>query len=122
MTRNKGKGNQNQQPQCNQGNQGRQPNASKGYQPNIAIQKQGKKPKHNKPHITNKSCACCLFFGHYTHQCPLLPQMHQEWEDQTIASRRPQPISTPTLPPSSSQHEVLTHPFHHQGYVASQPT
>jgi len=87
--RNKGKANWNHQPQGNQGNQGTQPNSPKADQPNPLIQQQGKQSKQNKAIRTNKSYACCQLFGHYTHECPLLPQMHHAWEVQVAASRGP---------------------------------
>jgi hypothetical protein len=35
------------------------------------VPKQGK----NQPLHTKKPCACCGVYGHYTHECPLLPIM-----------------------------------------------
>ena len=47
--------------------------------------------------------------------------MCQAWEAQEVASRGPQPI-TPPPPPTSSELDMLTNPFPHQGYLVSQPT
>lgn len=55
----------------------------------------------------NKPCSCYSVFGHYTHECPLLPQICQAWEAQET---------------TSSQPIVLINPFLDQGYVAAQPT
>lgn len=48
--------------------------------------------------------------------------MFQAWEAQVAASRGPQPLTPPPLPPNSSPVVVLTNPFPRQGYIAAQPT
>lgn len=58
-------------------------------------------------------CSCCNVYGHYTHEFPLLPQIHKVWEAQPIA---------PPLLPASSQLTMITDPFTHQGYPTDQPT
>lgn len=64
----------------------------------------------------NKPFSCFGVHGHYTHECPLLPQMHQMWETQ-VASRGQQSPQN-LVPP----HPVmLTNPFPQQGFVAAQP-
>lgn len=65
-----------------------------------------------------KPCACCNAYGHYTHQCPLLPHMYQVWEAQAVSSRGPQPIAPPP-PSATSQPIVLTNHFPHQGYLVA---
>jgi len=54
----------------------------------------------------NKPCACCGVHVHYTHECPLLPLMHQMWEAQ--ATSRGQQLPQNPMP---SQPVVLTNPF-----------
>ena len=68
-----------------------------------------------------KPCTYCNIYGHYTHECPLLPNMHQTWVTQEATSRGKQPIAPPP-PPASSQPNVLTNHFPHQGYLVVQPT
>lgn len=70
--RNKGKGNHNKKSQGNKGNQGPPPNAPQGPPPNPTSQ-QGSQPKQKKNRHTNKPYACCIVYGNYTHDCPLLP-------------------------------------------------
>lgn len=69
----------------------------------------------------NKPYACCRLYGHYTHECPLLPQMRQAWEAQETSSRGPKPIAPPSPPPSSQPFVIINH-FPHKGYIATQPT
>ena len=54
----------------------------------------------------NKPCACSIVHGHYTHECPLLPEIHQMWEAQVISKGQQSPQN-----PASSQLGVLTNPF-----------
>ena len=64
----------------------------------------------------NKPCACCGVHGHYTHEFPLLRQMHQMWEAQAASKGQQSPRNH--VP---SQPIMLTNPFPQQGFVATQP-
>ena len=99
--KNKGKGNKG-----NQGNQGNQPSEPQGNEPNTNNQQQGSQPMQNKAIHMNKPCACCGVHGHYTHECPLLPQMRQLWEAKA-SSRGQQSPQDPVL----LQLAMLTNPF-----------
>lgn len=68
----------------------------------------------------NKKFSCCGVHGHYTHDCPLLPQMRQLWEAKVV-SRVHQP--TTSLPPYTppTQLNVFTDSFPQKGYVVAQP-
>jgi hypothetical protein len=76
------------------------PNPSKGKNQNLC---------------TNKPCTSCGVYGHYTHECPLLPEMHHMWEEVEATKHA---NSQPT-PPSSSQPIVLRNPFPTQGFVST---
>ena len=68
----------------------------------------------------NKPCSCCSVYGHYTHDCPLLPQMQQMLESQATLHRQ---HASPSIPPNAAptQPVVFTDPFPQQGFVATQP-
>jgi hypothetical protein len=57
--------------------------------------KQGKNPNL----CTNKPCTSCGVYRHYTHECPLLPEMHCMWE----VVEMPSTANSQPTPPSSSQ-------------------
>jgi len=104
----------------NKGNQGNQPNEPQGNQPNTNNQQQGDHPKQKKAIRMNKPCACCSVHGHYTHEYPLLPHMHQMWVAQETSRGQPPMRQLPQnlVPP---QPVVLTNHFPPQGFVAAQP-
>ena len=89
------------------GNQG--PNPS-NIDSTTANHPQGSQPKPNRPLRTNKPCSCCGVYGHYTHDCPLLPQLRQMWDSQATNRGK---NSSPTIPPTpaTSQPTVFTDPF-----------
>ena len=88
--------------------------------PNTANQQQGTQPKLDRPLRTNKPCSCCGVYGHYTHDCPLLPQMRQMWESQaTLRGQHASPHAPPNV--ATTQPAVFTDPFPQQGFVATQP-
>jgi len=64
----------------------------------------------------NKPCACCGVHGHYTHECPPLPQMRQMWEAQEASRGQQLPQNL-----APSQLEMLTNTFPQQGFCVAQP-
>jgi len=73
-------------------------------------QQQIDQPKDNKGLCTNKTCYCCDFHGNYTHEFPLLLQMHLLWEAQVEARGQK---TTSSAPPNTSlaQFTMFSNPF-----------